>query len=158
MADGVTRSPARLCSRDGKICYYYGRLEYVFSCFLCLASFFFSPSLSRHVYLLKDFVFLRLCNIDLLLSASEVRTSYFIVRVSSSCHSYPASSRNPFAFIRLIFFRSSYFSGGIFCRALVPGTLALDSPIYVRALILSRLLVFLCLTAVCDHMIFFVSL
>ena len=29
MADGVTRSPARLCSRDGKI-YYYGRLEYDF--------------------------------------------------------------------------------------------------------------------------------
>ena len=30
MADGVIRSPARLCSRGGKICY-YGRLEYDFS-------------------------------------------------------------------------------------------------------------------------------
>ena len=36
MADGVTRSPARLCSRDGKI-YYYGRLEYDFLAFVpCL--------------------------------------------------------------------------------------------------------------------------
>ena len=38
MADGVTRSPARLCSRVGKICC-YERLEYDFL-LLCLASYF----------------------------------------------------------------------------------------------------------------------
>ena len=53
MADGVTRSPARLCSRDGKICY-YRRLEYAFfafvPCFLLVISY---PALSRYVYLLR---------------------------------------------------------------------------------------------------------
>ena len=38
-------------------------------------------------------------------------------------------------------FRRSYFSGGVFCCDLIPGTLALDLP----TLILKRL-VFLCLT------------
>ena len=52
MADRVTRSPARLCSRDGKLCY-YGRLEYGFLAF-CLASYFsFSPSLSRQTVSLR---------------------------------------------------------------------------------------------------------
>ena len=37
-ANGVTRSPARLCSRDGKI-WYYELLEYDFL-LLCLASYF----------------------------------------------------------------------------------------------------------------------
>ena len=40
LAYSVTRSPARLCSRDGKLCY-YGRLEYDFLTFFyfCLASY-----------------------------------------------------------------------------------------------------------------------
>ena len=45
----VTKSPPRLCSRDGKVCY-YGRLEYDFlalvPCFLLLLVF---PSLPRYV-------------------------------------------------------------------------------------------------------------
>ena len=45
------------------------------------------------------------------------------------------------------FFRSSFFSGGVFVLSLVPGMLALDLP----TLDLKRL-VFLCLT-VCDHTI-----
>ena len=53
-----------------------------------------------------------------------------------------------FAFF-VFHFRSSCFSGGVFCCALVPGTLALDLP---RTLILSQVLFFLCLT-VCDHII-----
>ena len=46
------------------------------------------------------------------------------------CHLYPTPSRNSFVFSSFsIFFRSSYFSGGVFfwC-ALVPGMLALDLP------------------------------
>ena len=53
MADGVTRSPARLCSRDGKICY-YGRLEYDFSAFVpCFPLVLFSPAFSWFIYLLR---------------------------------------------------------------------------------------------------------
>ena len=53
MTDGVTRSPARLGRRDGKICY-YGSPEYDFLAFVpCFQFFVFSPSLSRYVYLLS---------------------------------------------------------------------------------------------------------
>ena len=53
MADGVTRSPARHCSRNGKICY-YERLEYDFL-LLCLASYFYYFLLPypRMFYLLR---------------------------------------------------------------------------------------------------------
>ena len=51
MADRLTWSPARLCSTDGKVCY-YRRLEYEFL-LSCLASLFsyFSSSLSENVSL-----------------------------------------------------------------------------------------------------------
>ena len=56
MAKRMIRSPVRLCSRDGKICYdAYRRLEYDFL-FLCLASFFFPyffSSLFGYVSLLR---------------------------------------------------------------------------------------------------------
>ena len=39
MADGVTRSPSRLCSRDGKICCYGDALSTIFL-LLCFASYF----------------------------------------------------------------------------------------------------------------------
>ena len=53
MTDNMTRSPARLCSRDGKLCY-YGRLEYEFLALLpCFLLFIFSPSLSRRVSLFR---------------------------------------------------------------------------------------------------------
>ena len=63
IADGVARSPSRLCSRDGKILVLWRRLEYDFlACLLmCLDSYFrfsfffsllnlFFPA-SRYVYL-----------------------------------------------------------------------------------------------------------
>ena len=65
MADGVARSPSRLCSRDGKICCYGDALSTIFllACFCALLptfrfSFFFSffsyffPA-SRYIYLLR---------------------------------------------------------------------------------------------------------
>ena len=65
MADGVARSPSRLCSRDGKICCYRDALSTIFllafvSCFLLFVfrfSFFFSSfsfmfPTPRYVYLL----------------------------------------------------------------------------------------------------------
>ena len=53
MAGRVARSPARLCSRDGKLCY-YRRREYDLDA-LCLVSFFcpFFPSLFRYASLLR---------------------------------------------------------------------------------------------------------
>ena len=56
MADGVARSPARLCrSRGRNICYYYRRLEHLpnffpFVFFAVLYIFFFFSSLIRCVY------------------------------------------------------------------------------------------------------------
>ena len=53
MANNVTKPSARLCSRDGKLCY-YGRLEYEFLALLpCFLLFIFSPSLSRRVSLFR---------------------------------------------------------------------------------------------------------
>ena len=133
MADGVARSPSRLCSRDGKICCYGDVLSTIFSLALCLASYFsFSFSFSSFLVFFSlhhgMFIFasLRLCSSHLLLSAS----TYFIIRVLSVCVicSLP-HLRILWLFIRLLFFfRSSYFSGGVFCCALVPGTLAPKAP------------------------------
>ena len=87
MADGVARSPSRLCSRDGKTCCYGDALSMIFllafvPCFLLfvfrfsfLSLFFFRAS--RYVYLLR----VPLCSSHLLLPAS----TYFIVRVLSAC-------------------------------------------------------------------------
>ena len=107
------------------------RLEYDFLAFkICalLLTFLFSflsfliSLASRYVYLLR----VPLCSSHLLISASM----YFIVHVLSACAicTLPHFGIMLF-FIRLVFFRSSYFSGGVFCSALVSGTLPLDLPI-----------------------------
>ena len=74
MADGVTRSPARLCSRDRMICY-YERHEYDFLPFSWLSSYF-SCFVLPYPDMFIFFVFLRLCSSHLLLSAS----THFVVR------------------------------------------------------------------------------
>ena len=152
MADGVARSLSRLCSRDGKICCFGDALRTIFlllcldsyfSCFVFLfyLFFFFFPCVP--VYLFSSCPFACAAS-HLLLSTS----TYIIVRVLSSCviFTLPTPSRNSFvfSFVQYFFFRSSYFSGDVFCCcALVPDTLliALDLP----TLILERLL-FLCLS------------
>ena len=79
----MTRSPARLCSRDGKLCY-YGRLEYDFLAFVpCFLLFLFYASFSRYVYLR---VFLRLCS----------SLSKYVGRVHSSCVTCILPDRNSF--------------------------------------------------------------
>ena len=77
MADGVARSPSRVCSIDGKICCYGDALSTIFLLDCALlptfhSSFFF-------FFLLLLFLSLRLCS-NLPLSASM----YFIVRVLSA--------------------------------------------------------------------------
>ena len=153
MADGVARSPSRLCSRDGNICCYGNAFSTIFllACFyLYLASSYFSfffcffSSFFLHPGMFIFLVSLRLCSSHMLLSAS----TYVIVRVLSACVicTLPHLGILLFFYSSSIFFRSSYFSGGVFFScALVPGTLELDLP----TLILQRL-VFLCL---CDQII-----
>ena len=51
MADSSIRSPARLCSRDGKL-YHYGRLEYDF--LPVVPCFLLAPFLSRYVSLINS--------------------------------------------------------------------------------------------------------
>ena len=84
IADGVAKSPSRLCSRDGKICCYGDALSTIFlvACFCALLpTFRFSfLILFLHPGMFIFFVSLRLCRSHLLLSAS----TYFIVRVLSA--------------------------------------------------------------------------
>ena len=119
-ADCVARSPSRLCSRDGKICCYGDALSTIscllafVPCFLVLVfrcSFLSFLTFSLHPGMFIFFVSLGLCSSHLLLSAS----TYFIVRVFSACVIciLPHLGIIMF-FIRLLFFRSSYFSGGVF--------------------------------------------
>ena len=89
MADGVARSPSRLCSRDGKICCYGDALSTIFllafvPCFLLFVfrfSFLSFLIFFLHPGMFIFFVSLRLCSNHLLLSASTC----FIVRVLSAC-------------------------------------------------------------------------
>ena len=116
MADGVARSPSRLCSWDGKVCCYGDALSmstifllafvpcFLLFVFVSFSYFFLHPGMFI-------FVSLCLCGSHLLLSAS----TYFIVRVLSArviC-TLPHLGILLF-FIRLVFFRSSCFSGGVF--------------------------------------------
>ena len=132
MADGVARSPSRLCSRDGKICCYGDALSTIFLLKICALLptflflfflFLFFPA-SRYVYLLRVPSSAQ--------QPSDTLSKYVFYSTCSFClcHLYPAPSRNSFVFYSFIFFfRSSYCSGGVFsCCALVPGTLALDLP------------------------------
>ena len=134
MADGVARSPPRLCSRDGNICWYGDALSAIFllACFcvllldfrcsfsfLCFLSFFLYPGMFIF------FVSLRLCSSHLLLSAS----TYFTVRVLSD---YVICT---LLHLGILLFFIRFFSVPLISRvafflwcALVPGTLALDLP------------------------------
>ena len=136
MADGVARSPSRLCSRDGKISCYGDALNTI-SLFagLCgllptfrFAFYFSCPIFFMHPGMCIFFVSLRLCNSHLLLSAS----TYFIVRFLSPC----VICTPPHLGIMLFFIRFvySYFFVALtsrvafFCCATELGTLALDLP------------------------------
>ena len=151
MADGVARSPSRLCSRDGKICCYGDALSTIFllacfgSCFLIFVLRFSLLSFLNfflHPGMCIFFVSLRLCSSHLLLSAST--QFILVVRVLFACHLFPTPSRNSFVFLFVQFFLLFCFSQLLFlgwrffCCALVPGTLAHDLP----TLILQRLFFF----------------
>ena len=121
MADGVARSPSRLCSRDGKICCPCGdalstsfSLAYV-PCFLLhvfrFSFLIFFPA-SRYVYLL------RVPSSVQQPSATLSKYLYvFIVCVLPACVICTLPHLGiPFVFVSFFFFffRSSYLSGGVF--------------------------------------------
>ena len=93
MADDVTRSPSRLCSRDGKIRSYGDALGTIFL-LLCLASYFSFSFLSFlifpaswYVYCISS-VFLRLWSSKSATLSKYVLYFIFIVRVLSACVIY----------------------------------------------------------------------
>ena len=113
MADCVARSPSRLCSRDGKICCYGERLEYHFLACVCalLPTFRF--------FLISSCI--PVCSSScpfVCATAICSQSMYFIVRVLSACVNCTLPHLGILLFfIRLLivfFFRSSYFSGGVF--------------------------------------------
>ena len=121
MADGVARSPSRLCSRDGKICCYgdamstifllasfFGSLlpTFRFSFFFSYFCYFFPPS--RYVYLLG-------VPSSVQPSATLSKNVFCSTCSFCLCHLYHTPSRNSCVFYSFrFFFRSSYFSGGVF--------------------------------------------
>ena len=131
MADGLARSPSRLCSRDGKICCYGYALNTIFllafvPCFLLSVFRFsfpcfhiFSPA-SRYVYLLR---------VPSAVQQPPSNLSKYVLYSTCSfclCNLSPTPSRDSFVFlfVYVFVFCRAYFSGGVFfCCALVPGTL-----------------------------------
>ena len=99
-----------------------------------------------------SFVSLRLWSSHLLLSAST-RYVFYSACSFCLCHLYPTPSRSSFVFICLVclfFFRNcSFFSGGIFCCALLPVTLALDLPTYLDSLATFVFSLFHCDNIIC---------
>ena len=147
MADGVARSPSRLCSRDGKICCYGDALSTIFllvlvPCFLLLVlrcPFFsfliFFPCIPVCLSSLCPFV----CAATICYS-QQVRILQYVFFLLVS--SYPTPSRNSF-----VFYSSSFLGGGSQLLFLGWRFFCCD----LLTLILQRL-VFICLT-VCDHII-----
>ena len=112
MADRVARSPARLCCRDGKLCYYrHRRFEYDFLVFFALVPcrlLFLRP----YPGVFRFFVLLRPCSSHLLLFSNDV---FFCVICLLPLF------RIPIVLFVLCIFRSSYFIGcRFFCCALRP--------------------------------------
>ena len=103
MADGVTRSPSRLCSRDGQICCDGDALSTMFllafvPCFLLFFFLLLFFPASRYIYLR------RVPSSVQQPSATLSKYVFYSTCSSCLCHLYPTPSRNSFVCIRLVFF------------------------------------------------------
>ena len=104
MADGVARSPSRLCSRDGKICCYGDALSTIFlhdfvPCFLLFVFRFSSLSFLIFFPASGDVYLLRVPSSAQQLSATLSKCVFY--STCSFCllrHSYTTPSRNSFVF------------------------------------------------------------
>ena len=138
MADRVTRSPVRLYSRDGKICY-YRRLQY--DLFLCLASFFFPsfpPSFLIRVCFSCSYCFVRAAAIC---SRQQARLCFL-------CNLCSALSQNSFCFVCFTFsFVFLVILGRRVCCALVSGALVVD----LSTWLFRHYFVCFFSVSVCDH-------
>ena len=99
-------------AETGKICCYGDAMSTIFllafvPCFSFSLSF---PIFSLHPGMFIFLVSLRLCSIHLVLSAS----TYFIVRVLPACVMCTLPYLGIALFLFVCFFRSPYFSGGVF--------------------------------------------
>ena len=105
MADGVARSPSRLCSRDGKICCYGDALSTIF----LLA---FVPCFLFFVFLFISFLFFSCIPVCLsscpFVCAATICYSQQVLFYSTCsfrlCHLYPTPFRSSSVFLRLVFF------------------------------------------------------
>ena len=127
MTDCVTRSPARLCSGYRKICY-YGHLGTIFS-LLFHASLIFSFLIP----VCLSFSCSLVCAAAICYS-QQVRILQYVFFLLVSFVSYLISKLS--CFYLFCVFSWFYFSGGVFCCALVLGTLALDLPTLIISLLL----------------------
>ena len=104
MADVVTWSPSRLCSRDGKICGYGDALSTSFL-LLCLASCF---SFTFHSFLILSCIPVRLYSrCSSVCGAAICYSQHVRILYPCSiclCHLCPTSSRNYFVFYSFSFF------------------------------------------------------
>ena len=116
MADGVARSPSRLCSRDGKIsCYGDASSTIILHSYMpCFLLFVFHSSSLSSFFPASRYVNLRVSSP---VQQSATLSKYvFYSTCSFLCHLYPTSSRNSFIFFSysIFFRRRSYFSSGVF--------------------------------------------
>ena len=158
MADGVARSPSRLCSRDGKICCYGDALSTIFLAyllFLCLASYFsffvflfFLIFFSASRYVLSSscpFV----CAAVICYS-QQVRILQYVFFLLVSFVPYPILKLFFFLFVQHFFFSHLLFLGWRFFVVL--SSYPVRQHLICRALILVYSVWFFSLT-VCDHRI-----
>ena len=148
MADGVVRSPSRLCSGDGKICCYGDALSTIFllafvPCLLLFVFlfflFYFFPA-SRYVYLLRV-----PSSVE---QPSATLSKYVFYSTCSFCLAIVFDLTSEFCcFYSFSIFSLCLFLGWRFLGCvLVPGTLLIALDLPTHTLILQRRLVFLCLT------------
>ena len=116
------RSPSRLCSNDGKICCYRNALSTIFllHCFCALLqtfrfSFFFSffSSFFPCISACLSPSCLIVCAAAICYS-QQVRILQYVFFLLVSFAPHPIAEFFCFFFVSFFFFRSSYFSGGVF--------------------------------------------
>ena len=130
MADGVARSPSRLCSRDGKICRYGDALSTIFLLAFVPRFLLFVFRFSSLFFPASGYIYLRVPSSVQQPSATLIKYVFYSTCSFCLCHLCPTPSRNSTVFYSFCFFFVALFSRVAFfcCCALVPGTLALDSP------------------------------
>ena len=114
IADGVARSPSRICSRDGKICCDRDAMStnFLLACFSALLPTFCFPFFSFFLFLhffpaSRCVYLLRVPSAVQQPSATLTKYVFYSTCSFCLCHLYPNPSRNSF-FFYLCFYSSSF--------------------------------------------------